>query len=120
MVKVRIKPQIAKGALDGTYQIVDYLPAGLRPITQTYYPDMYFSSEGPCNRIWYPDMIVGNAVHFTVGKDFGKGPFCPGDSLNYMARVVSKGEYKANPALIQSMRDLGSLNVSPAATLRIK
>ena len=120
VVKVRIKPQIAKGALDGTYQIVDYLPAGLRPITQTYYPDMYFSSEGPCNRIWYPDMIVGNAVHFTVGKDFGKGPFCPGDSLNYMARVVSKGEYKANPALLQSMRDLGSLNVSPAATLRIK
>jgi hypothetical protein len=116
IVLVRLDPSIAASALDGVYQVVDYLPSGLRPITQIY--EKRLSSGTNCDGVWYPSKIVDNAVYFTISKGFDHP--CANRTINYYARAVSRGDFQANPALIQSMKDLNSLNVSAKDSVEIK
>ena len=118
VVQVRIDPKIARTALDGNYQIIDFLPSGLRPIS--HLSRELWRNYSDCNASWYPEKIVDNAVYFQIWKDFDNSSSC-GDraTVNYYARVVTKGSYEANPALIQSLRDLNSLNVSNKNSLQI-
>ncbi|MBU1102806.1 Ig-like domain-containing protein [Patescibacteria group bacterium] len=117
IVLVRLTPKFAATAMDGPYQIIDYLPVGLRPITQLYKAGLGYGWD-LCDTTWYPTKIVNNAVYFNISKDFnGK---CSQRTLNYYARVVSKGDFQANPAIIQSLKDLESLNVSAKDDVSIK
>lgn len=118
VVLVRLDPKIAPSAIDGQYQIIDYLPSGLKPITQIYRQG--FPRETECNPIWYPSIVENNIVYFDIWKDFNKTQYCTNRTLNYYARVVSRGNYQANPAIIQSMKDLESLNLSSKDWLEIK
>lgn len=118
IVLVRLDPTIAASAIDGNYQVVDYLPSGLRPITQLYERDL--PSGDRCDSIWYPSKIVDNAIYFNIWKGFDKDKYCDNRTINYYVRVVSKGSFQANPALIQSAKDLGSLNISDKASIEIK
>ncbi|MFA5106724.1 MAG: polymorphic toxin-type HINT domain-containing protein [Patescibacteria group bacterium] len=118
IVKVRLDPNVGANAIDGYYQVTDYLPSGLRPITQLYNRNLSSGSE--CDPIWYPSMIMNQSVYFTIGKDFDRTPNCTNRTLNYYARVVSPGEYSAEPAVIQSLKNLTSLNVTDAHTITIK
>ena len=52
VVLVRLDPKIAETAIDGQYQVIDYLPSGLRPITQIYRNGLKRGSG--CDPIWYP------------------------------------------------------------------
>ncbi len=118
LVLVRLHPYISYRALDGNYQIVDYLPSGLKPVTQIYNRARYF---GKCDILYYPTMIEGNTVYFKIWKGFERSLiFCKNKTVNYYARVVSKGKFRTNPAIIQSLKDLKSLNVSPEDWIEIK
>ena len=118
LVLVRLHPYISDRALDGNYQIVDYLPSGLRPVSQIYNRGRYL---GKCDILYYPTMMEGNTVYFKVWKGFRSDLiFCKNKTVNYYARVVSKGKFKANPAVIQSLKDLESLNVSSEDWIEIK
>jgi len=118
VVSVKLDPKIAQSAIDGGYQVIDYLPSGLKPITQLYRQGLSGGSE--CDPVWYPSIIENNTVYFSIWKGFNKTLRCSSRTLNYYARVVSKGSYKGNPALIQSLKDLNSLNISSENLLEIK
>jgi len=115
---VRLDPNIAQSAIDGSYQVIDYLPSGLRPITRVYEKGLLGGSE--CDPIWYPAKIIDNSIYFNIYKEFDKTKNCSNRTVNYYARVVSKGSYKVNPAIIQSLKDLNSLNLSPSGSIEIK
>ncbi len=119
-VLVRLNPQFSGNALNGAYQIVDYLPSGLRPIDQE--SGRYYSNYD--SRI-YPTEINDQKITFV----FDKGMPLPttgmlGQTTNkpiyYYARVVSKGIYKAEPALLQSLRSLESATVSNEDSITVK
>lgn len=118
IVLVRLDPNILTNANDGAYQVIDYLPSGLKPISQFYQPDITLNDD--CNISWYPVKVVDNAVYFEINKDFDKTNKCSNRTLNYYARVVSKGSYIANPAIIQSLNSLNSLNISSENNVEIK
>lgn len=119
IVHVQIDPNILDSALDGTYQVVDYLPSGLKPITQMYRLGLE-NTGTECDPTWYPVRVQNNAVYFLTYKGFDKTEHCTNRTINYYARVVTKGTYNANPSLIQSMENLESLNVSRQDTVTIK
>lgn len=118
VVLVRLDPNIAPTAIDGQYQIIDYLPSGLRPVTQTYKQGLKRGDE--CDPVWYPSKVIGNVVYFNIYKGFNKTKYCTNRTINYYARVVSRGIYSANPAVIQSAKDLESLNLSQKSFIEIK
>jgi hypothetical protein len=118
VVLVRLDPKIAQSAIDGGYQIIDYLPSGLKLITQPYYQKL--SGGTVCDLIWPPAIVENNIVYFNIWKGFNTSSYCTNITLNYYARVVSRGSYKSNPALIQSLKDLESLNISSEDLLEIK
>ncbi len=107
-VLVRLDPNIAQSAIDGQYQVIDYLPSGLKPITRYY--EKGLSTGSHCDSTWYPSIIEDNKIYFNIWKGFNGD--CSNRTINYYARVISKGEFKANPAMIQSLKNLDSLNIS--------
>ncbi len=118
VVKVQLDPKIAESAIDGRYQVIDFLPSGLKPITQIYRQGI--SGGSVCNPVWYPSIIENNIVYFNIWKGFNKTRDCTNRTLNYYARVVSKGNYQGNPAVIQSLKDLESLNLSSKSQIKIE
>lgn len=118
VVLVRLDPKIADTAIDGQYQIIDYLPSGLRPVSQMYRRGLSMGSG--CDSSWYLSKVIDNAVYFNINSNFNKTKYCTNRTINYYARVVSRGTYSANPAVIQSAKDLESLNLSATSYVEIK
>lgn len=109
LVKVVIKWNVGKQAIDGSYHITDYLPSGLKPIDNP--TNMGVNPDS--NEISYMESD-GQKVTFYVSKDQKE------KTLTYYARVISPGTYKAESAIIQSERSKESLNVSDTSTIVIK
>ncbi len=107
IVQVFLNVEFGPQALDGCYQLSDLLPSGLRPVTRPY-------SWGLGPNVSYPYRIEGQRVSFCVSK----GSLLHGAS--YYARVVSAGQYTAEPAVVQSMKSAESINFSEPAELTIR
>lgn len=107
-VEVQLNYTLGPKSVDGCYQVTDILPSGLKPVTKTIH-----QSYGD-TRIWYPYDIDGQKVSFCVDKN------SPNKPIIYYARVISKGEYKAEQAVIQSQMSLNSINLSPSGTVSIR
>jgi hypothetical protein len=110
LIRIDIAPTFAPGALQGTYQVVDYLPSGLRAVTNLQRTPF---NPNYSNYLYYPSDIEDQKVTFVVWKDYPR-PFY------YYARVVSKGNYKAEPVLIQSLKSSESSNISNENAINIK
>lgn len=110
LVRIDITPTFAPGALEGAYQIIDYLPSGLRAVTNLQRTPFNPNYSGYA---YYPSDIEDQRVTFVIWKTFPR-PFF------YYARVVSKGNYKAEPALMQSLKSLESTNISNEANITIR
>ncbi|MBX4204941.1 MAG: hypothetical protein KW788_01980, partial [Candidatus Doudnabacteria bacterium] len=115
IIKIQLTPRMDPSALGGSYQIIDYLPSGLRPITEPYRYDGYYDYS---NCIWYPQKIVDNKLYFTVYK--GSQYYQCGSSFVYYARVVTTGSFTANPAIIQSVTNPDDLNLSESTKVNVK
>jgi hypothetical protein len=109
IVKISIRYAIKNQAVDGCYQITDYLPSGLKPVTNPYNLSMGTTDKN----IRYPYEISGQRVSFCATK---------GDSgiLSYYARVISKGEYMGEAPSIQSLKALDILSFGNKETISIK
>ncbi|MFH1564522.1 MAG: polymorphic toxin-type HINT domain-containing protein [bacterium] len=94
-IEIRLYPSIGGNALNGSYQITDILPSGLLPVIKYYYGNY---SNG-CHR-WYPYNTDGQKVKYIIYKGWNTN--C-GNYISYLARVKTKGEYKVEPATIQSL-----------------
>ena len=104
LVKVQITYTIDKTAIDNTYEISDYAPAGLKPLDNPW-------SYGVRDTLgcWYRQ-FDGQKVTFVVGKYDKKNPPQP---LVYYARVASPGEYAAEGTVAQ-----GSMVKSSIVTIK--
>jgi hypothetical protein len=102
LIEVRLTPEFKDGALDGSYQITDILPSGLLPIAK-----ISRDNQNDCRRA-YPYAREGQYVKYMLQR--GR---CNGSSISYYAKVRTKGTYKAEPALMQSMLNPDYLNVTP-------
>jgi len=74
--------EIGNKAPNGTYEIVDILPAGLAYVTRPY-----TRNEKPNQELVYPSEVNGQQLTFSVWKGNGK--------LVYYARVLTPGEYES-------------------------
>jgi len=107
LVQIILSAKFGAQALDGCYQLTDLLPSGLRPVARPY-------AWGVAPGANYPYRIDGQRVSFCVSD----APSNQGAS--YWARVVTTGEYMAEPALIQSMQSAQSINFSAADRVIIR
>lgn len=112
LVRVTLDYALGPKAVDGCYQVSDLLPSGLKPVTQPYQRGITFVEEG--TEADYPYAVDGQRVSFCV--DRGR----KGKPLTYFARVSGKGEFDAEPALIQAQRATASLNLSNAGAVNIR
>ena len=98
----------------GLYTITDYLPSGLRPVVKTY--SVYYNNGQSPNCIRWPVMNTNQSVTFMDWS--GSISHC--NEYYYFARVVSRGIYIAEPAIVQSMREPTLMNLSASANITIK
>ena len=108
LIKISLPVSYSEISQDGCYQVSDLLPSGLKPITSVY------SLGLDSTNIWYPYEINGQKVSFCLGKGNKD------NVINYYARVVSSGDYRAESALIQSLISPSVYNLSPSGTVSIK
>jgi hypothetical protein len=109
LVKVTLDYDVGPQALDGCYQLSDLAPSGLRPVTRFRQWDV-----GPDAS--FPYALQGQRISFCVGK------YLPQyyQPVMYYARVVGKGMYLAEPAIIQSQKAPESINLTPSETIEIR
>jgi hypothetical protein len=118
LVTVRLAPHLAADAPDESYQVVEYLPSILKPIVRDYNLDV--QPETQCDPIWYPVKTTDEAVYFNIGKWFQSSQLCKQRTINFHARVIGKGSFKAQPAAIQSLNDLERINLSKEESVSVK
>lgn len=101
IVRVEITYNIGRTAIDNTYEISDYAPAGLKPLFNPWnhgFRDMF--------SCWYRQ-FEGQKVTFVVGKNV-----IDPKPLVYYARIASPGEYTAEGTVAQ-----GSMVKTSIATI---
>ena len=108
LVRVSLPVTYAAITQDGCYQVSDLLPSGLRPITSVY------SFGLDTGNVWYPYEINGQKISFCIGKENKS------DTINYYARVISSGDFRAESALIQSLISPSVFNLSPSGSVSVK
>lgn len=98
----------------GCWAVTDFAPSGLAPIGSD--PDLWYDEEGLPTGTEGPWSIVGQRVDFCPAAD----PRQPGSrTLRYVARVVTPGTYRWEPARIQSTVAPEWGQVIPATTMEI-
>jgi len=113
VVRIVIDWKLGAQALDGCYQVTDILPSGLKPITRL--AAWGNAGGGAIGRYGVsPYQVEGQRVSFCVGKSPWQRP------IVYYARVIGKGKYTGEPAIIQSMRSAESFNLTPADSVQIR
>jgi len=108
LVKVELYGYIPVNASRGIYEVRDYLPSGLKPISAIQVWEYQNYHER-----YYPVEIDGQMVRFILWQDTIK-------PMIYFARVVGGGTYRADNAIIQSLVDLNSINLSEPTIVNIK
>ena len=107
IIEIRIKPQFNSAAIDGSYEITDILPSGLKLLTNTYSRNI----EASCS-VWYPYENQGQKVKFIIDKNWNKSGNCNRDYISYFARVSQPGKYIIEPIIIQSIKAVDMKNFS--------
>ena len=110
IVLVEITSNIGSKALDGSYEITDYLPSGLVPIENSYSYGVNYQKDS------YYSKIDGQKVTFYGYKDTKNNP----QTYSYYARIVSPGTYKADGTIIQNVQSKDSINVGNEDTITIE
>lgn len=110
LVLVSLEYDLGEGADDGCYQLSDLLPSGLVPVTTVSQGDRVYYEGIEDPDLVFPYQVVGSRVSFCAYRDSDQ------NVLRYLARVVSKGEYLAEPALLQSMQVPDSRALSGGST----
>jgi hypothetical protein len=118
VVKVRLDVVLPSTPTDASYQVASYLPAGLRAVTVQYSP--YYSIDSSCNPNWYPLRQSEDALYYQTGQWFEKTSQCPHRTINYTARVVSRGQFIDQGATIQSLQDLKLINISATKKINVE
>lgn len=95
LVQVRLRVTIDPNAPGGCYEVTDLVPSGLAPIVATW---DYYRSDSEQEFI-QPYSVEGQRVSWCVDPKARPRP------LGYVARVVTPGTYRWEPAVIQSVQE---------------
>lgn len=88
------------------YQVIDYLPSGLKPVINSV---SRYEYQDSCSFNWYGGKSVGNIITFSRSNYiFSEDYKCKDEEIVYYARVVSKGEYKAQSPIIEEYGNSGN------------
>ena len=110
IVKVQIEYTIKDEAMDNVYEITDYAPSGLKPVSNPW-------SYGITRDYgWYYRNIDGQKVTFVVGKRDKIEHYKP---LTYYARVAGPGEFIAEGTTAQGSMVKTSLTVIKDTMVKI-
>ncbi len=110
-VTVTLEPKFSSSAPSGCYLLRDHAPAGLSPMVS-----LSFTLARDIGT-WYPQNVDGNTVSFTVcNAQDGKTP----TPIKYNLRVVARGTYTAEPAILQSDTTPSVSVTTPPQTVEIK
>lgn len=120
LVQVELTPKLRSGALEGEYFIKDFLPAGTRLVTNTFNLTNYLEGKTDCNYFWTPAMVINQTIYFDYYLYERMGGSCNQGSINYFARVVSLGEFTAEPPVMQFGLDLKYANIGKETRIIIK
>lgn len=107
LIKVTLSNNLPETAFDGCYQVTDYLPAGLRAVNKSY----QYGIKDP--NISYPYEVDDNKISFCAFKTDTK-------PIVYYARPITKGEFKDEGAIIQSLQSIQAFNISNTNEIVIK
>jgi uncharacterized protein YfaS (alpha-2-macroglobulin family) len=108
-VNVTLYPSFSATAQDGCYVVRDNVPSGLSPlVTLAYEP------YGGGKYDSYPIYVEPQEIGFVSCKDELPHP------IKYRARVVNKGTYIAEPAIMQSMESPSITALTTEQTVTIK
>ncbi len=112
VVRVDISLSFGPKAADGQYELMDFVPSGLRIMPD---PNHRLGQNDPQTfNASYPSMIDGQKVKFYAGDyEYGR-------KVTYYARVINRGEFLAEPALLYKSDDSQILNLSEPQTVRVK
>lgn len=119
LVLVKLNPNFTEKAPDGLYTITDWLPAGLKPVVESFRDEQWEKST-ECNLVGHPFSFEGNKVSFLWTKEFDKSENCPDKDISYYARVVIPGTYKAPVAILQSLKAAEVITSSDEYIVKIK
>lgn len=114
IIEVRIRPQFQASAVEGSYEITDILPSGLKLSTDIYRADM----EAVCGT-WYPYASEGQKVRFILDKNWNKSGKCRPEYIRYFVRVSQPGKYVVEPIMIQSAKSPAVKNFSTSGQINI-
>lgn len=112
-IEIRLYPSFGANALKDNYQITDVLPSGLMPVTNLYVRGQSYNCH-----YWYPYNTDGQKVKYRIYSSW-KSDYCGGNYISYYARVKNIGEYKAEPALMQSFTNPDYVNYSETTNVTI-
>ena len=99
LVRVLLQSTTGPQAQSGCYRVSDLLPSGLRPVARLY----AWGITDP--EAYRPYLIDGQRVSFCAYKRGAQ-------AITYYARVTGRGEFEAEPAIIQSQKAPESINLS--------
>lgn len=111
LIKIVIDYKFTSRALEGRYQITDFLPSGMKIVAAPYTRGLSY------HNIRYPYEISGQKVSFYIynyDKGYNISP------IVYYARVVSKGEFRAQGALIQNLKAGGVMKTTEEERIIVK
>lgn len=121
-VEIRLYPRFDSQASKGNYQLVEYLPSGLMPISpMRAYQYSYYYQPSSCSS-WWPDSIDGQKITFSLSKE-GWVAFsrrCPQPYFSLLARPKTLGSYKAEPAILQSYLNTDNLTFTGEQMIEIQ
>ncbi len=122
LVKVSLAIKLKEGVSGDNFQLRDILPSGLRPVS--YQSETWFSFDEEkdyCNSVWYPEKIDGQQIYFSFDRQADIIEHkCANFTINYYARVISKGSFRADSAMLQSAENFGRYFATPTSQLEIK
>ena len=108
VVAVELNYKIPTSKNTGCVQVTDYLPSGLRVINSLSFGQTYNQDT----KLWYPYFVDQNKVSFCINSN-NKSP------IRYLARVINKGEFKAESAIIQNLEATGEIGFGKPAIVVI-
>ena len=108
IVKVVIDWSVDDNAIDHSYTVTDYAPSGLVPVKGYYY-------HGDNSDLYWYRTVEDQKVQFGAYKKVHN--YKP---MVYYARVVSAGDFKGDPVMIQGNSVRDSYNLSESAYITIK
>ena len=114
VVVVTFRVKVAGASNEGCWMLTDMAPSGLAPIQPN--SEAWDDEESESPAIYWPIDVTGQRVSFCVERD----PKHPVQTLRYLARVVTAGTYRWEPAILQSALAPERGSSTPATTLTIR